>query len=147
MRVYLAGPLFTLAERRFMAHLRDLAGELPGVEPVWPGDLFTDEEVAALGNNAKSRLFAGCRDALESCDLIVAVLDGPGVDDGTAWELGYAHARGLPAWGLRTDCRNAGETASSLVNCMIECACQAIHRDLGALLAALARQASRGAGA
>ena len=37
MRVYLAGPLFTLAERRFMAHLRDLAGELPGVEAVWDG--------------------------------------------------------------------------------------------------------------
>ena len=147
MRVYLAGPLFTLAERRFMVHLRDLAGEIPGVEPVWPGDLFTDEDVAAWGINAKSRLFAGCRDALEGCDLVVAVLDGPGVDDGTAWELGYAYARGLPAWGLRTDCRNAGETAGSLVNCMIECACQAIHRDLDALLAALARRAAGEAGA
>lgn len=40
MRVYLAGPLFALAERRFMAHLRDLAGELPRVEPVWPSDLL-----------------------------------------------------------------------------------------------------------
>ena len=147
MRVYLAGPLFALAERRFMARLRDLAGELPGVEPVWPGDLFTDEELAALGADAKSRLFAGCRDALDGCDLIVAVLDGPAVDDGTAWELGYAYARGLPAWGLRTDCRNAGETAGSLVNCMIECACQAIHRDLDVLLAALGRRASEGAGA
>ena len=140
MRVYLAGPLFTLAERRFMAHLRDLAGELPGVEPVWPGDLFTDEELASLGEAAKHHIFRGCVDALEGCGLVVAVLDGPAVDDGTAWEVGYAYARGLPSWGLRTDFRNAGDTGQSLVNCMIECACQAIHRDLDALLVALARR-------
>ena len=147
MRVYLAGPLFTLAERRFMAWLRDLAGEISGVEAVWPGDLFPAGELAGLGEAAKHHIFKGCVAALESCDLIVAVLDGPAVDDGTAWEVGYAYARGLPAWGLRTDFRNAGDTDRSLVNCMIECACQAIHRDLDALLAALARRASGGGGA
>jgi len=140
MRVYLAGPLFTLAERRFMASLRDLAGELPGVEPVWPGDLFPAEELASLGEAAKQHIFQGCVDALDGCDLVVAVLDGPAVDDGTAWEVGYAYARGLPAWGLRTDFRNAGDTGQSLVNCMIECACEAIHRDVDALLAALSRR-------
>ena len=142
MRVYLAGPLFTLAERRFMAHLRDLAGELPGVEAVWPGDLFPAEELAGLGEAAKHHIFQGCVEALEGCDLIVAVLDGPAVDDGTAWEVGYAYARGLPAWGLRTDFRNAGDTDRSLVNCMIECACQAIYRDVGGLLPALASRAA-----
>lgn len=142
MRVYLAGPLFTLAERWFMAHLRDLAGALRGVEAVWPGDLFPAEALAALGEAAKHHIFKGCVDALDGCDLVVAVLDGPAVDDGTAWEVGYAYARGLPAWGLRTDFRNAGDTDRSLVNCMIECACQAIHRDLDALVAALARRAA-----
>ena len=141
MRVYLAGPLFTLAERRFMAHLRDLAGEIPGVEAVWPGDLFAAKELADLGDAAKRHIFQGCRAALEDCGLVVAVLDGPAVDDGTAWEVGYAYARGLPVWGLRTDFRNAGDTDGSLVNCMIECACEAIHRDVDALLAALNRRA------
>jgi nucleoside 2-deoxyribosyltransferase len=142
MRVYLAGPLFTLAERRFMAHLRDLAGALPGVEPVWPGDLFPAEELAGLGEAAKHHIFNGCVEALDGCDLVVAVLDGPAVDDGTAWEVGYAYARGLPSWGLRTDFRNAGDTGQSLVNCMIECACQTIHRDIEGLLADLARRAA-----
>jgi nucleoside 2-deoxyribosyltransferase len=36
---------------------------------------------------------------------MVAILDGSQVDDGTAWEIGYAYARGLPVWGLRTDFR------------------------------------------
>ena len=144
MRVYLAGPLFTLAERRFMAHLRDLAGALPGVSPLWPGDLFVDDDLAGLGPAAKEHIFQGCLTALVGCDLVLAVLDGPSVDDGTAWEAGYAYARGLPVWGLRTDFRSAGDTAQSLVNCMIECSCAPIFRDVEALLAALARHGHPG---
>uniref|UniRef100_I2Q6D8 Nucleoside 2-deoxyribosyltransferase n=1 Tax=Desulfovibrio sp. U5L TaxID=596152 RepID=I2Q6D8_9BACT len=142
MRVYLAGPLFTLAERRFMAHLRDLAGALPGVAAAWPGDFFADHDLAALGAGAKEHIFAGCVAGLLASDLVVAVLDGPQVDDGTAWEVGYAYARGIPAWGLRTDFRVAGDTAHSLVNCMVECSCAKTFRDVDFLLAALAAFAS-----
>jgi len=141
MRVYLAGPLFTLAERRFMAHLRDLVGGVPGVAALWPGDLFVDDDLAGMGQAAKDHIFAGCVKELVASDLVLAVLDGPSVDDGTAWEVGYAYARGLPAWGLRTDFRSAGDTAQSLVNCMIECSCQAVFRDVEAVLAALAERA------
>ncbi|OLN24469.1 nucleoside 2-deoxyribosyltransferase [Desulfovibrio sp. DV] len=141
MRVYLAGPLFTLAERRFMAHLRDLAAALPGVSPLWPGDLFVNDDLAGLGQTAKTHIFRGCLSALDGCDLVAAVLDGPAVDDGTAWEAGYAYARGIPVWGLRTDFRSAGDTTHSLVNCMIECSCTEIFRDVEALLAALGRRA------
>lgn len=138
MRVYLAGPLFTMAERRFMAHLRDLVGALPGVAPLWPGDLFVADDLTGMGQAAKRHIFQGCVAALDGCDLVAAVLDGPAVDDGTAWEAGYAYARGLPVWGLRTDFRSAGDTAHSLVNCMIECSCAEIFRDVEGLLAALA---------
>jgi nucleoside 2-deoxyribosyltransferase len=48
------------------------------------------------------------------------LLDGQQVDDGTAWEIGYAYARGIPVYGLRTDVRHAGETPYSHVNSMIE---------------------------
>lgn len=138
MRVYLAGPLFTLAERRFMAHLRDLAGALPGVIAAWPGDFFADQDLAALGPGAKEHIFRGCQAGLDASDLVAAVLDGPQVDDGTAWEVGYAYARGIPVWGLRTDFRMAGDTSHSLVNCMVECSCAKTFRDVEALLQALA---------
>jgi nucleoside 2-deoxyribosyltransferase len=146
MRVYLAGPLFTLAERRFMAHLRDLAGALPGVFALWPGDLFVNDDLAAMGPAAKEHIFRGCLDGLCGSDLVAAVLDGPQVDDGTAWEIGYAHARGLPVWGLRTDFRVAGDTSHSLVNCMIECACARTFRDVDGLLRALAGWPGHGPG-
>jgi nucleoside 2-deoxyribosyltransferase len=139
MRVYLAGPLFTMAERRFMAQLRDLVGALPGVDALWPADLFVDDDLAAMGDGAKTHIFCGCTTGLGGCDLVAAVLDGPQVDDGTAWEIGYAYARGIPVWGLRTDFRVAGDTPHSLVNCMIECSCQRIFRDVDALIEALTR--------
>ncbi|MHC1713715.1 MAG: nucleoside 2-deoxyribosyltransferase [Solidesulfovibrio sp.] len=144
MRVYLAGPLFTMAERRFMAHLRDLAGDLSGVVALWPGDFFANDDLLAMGPNAKEHIFRGCAAGLEGCDLVAAVLDGTQVDDGTAWEIGYAFARGIPVWGLRTDFRGGGDTPHSLVNCMIECSCDKIFRDVEGLLAAMALFSAEG---
>ncbi len=147
MRVYLAGPLFSQAERRFMAHLRDRVAALPGVAALWPGDLFADDDLEAMGPEAKAHIFRGCVEGLAGCDLVAAVLDGPQVDDGTAWEVGFAHARGMPAWGLRTDFRVAGDTAHSLVNCMIECSLERTFRDIEPLLDALAARAAASGGA
>ena len=75
-----------------------------------------------------------CRDALDGCDVVVALLDGTQVDDGTAWEIGYAHARGKVVVGIRTDFRQAGDTRYSVVNAMIEGSCKAIVRDVDELL-------------
>lgn len=143
MRVYLAGPLFNVAERRFLAALRDDLEALPGVRALWPGDFFKDVDLDALGEAAKTHIFQGCLAGLTGCDLVVAWLDGTQVDDGTAWELGHAYARGLPVWGLRTDFRRAGDTAHSLVNCMIECSCARLFGTTDALLAAVGRRADR----
>lgn len=49
---------------------------------------------------------------------MVAVLDGADVDSGTAWEIGYAYAKGKPVLGLRTDFRTLGIEGN--VNLMIE---------------------------
>jgi nucleoside 2-deoxyribosyltransferase len=149
MRVYLAGPLFTVAERRFLASLRDSLGALPGVDVLWPGDLFADAKLERLGDGAKAHIFRSCLSGLADCDLVVAWLDGPQVDDGTAWELGHAFARGMPALGLRTDFRRAGETAHSLVNCMIECSCDKIFNDIDLLsdeVALVSREGPRNRG-
>lgn len=144
MRIYLAGPLFTLAERRFLAALRDDLNALPGVRAAWPGDFFAAADLEALGPGAKAHIFRGCLAGLAGSDLVVAWLDGPQVDDGTAWELGHAHAMGRPALGLRTDFRRAGDTAHSLVNCMIECSCQKIFSDYDMLLEEVGRLALAG---
>jgi nucleoside 2-deoxyribosyltransferase len=51
----------------------------------------------------------------------VAVCDGPQVDDGTAWEIGYAYGRGRQVFGLRTDTR-VSQQVDERVNLMVlEC--------------------------
>jgi len=135
--IYLAGPLFTHGERAYLSSLRDRLRLIPGVTVTWPGDLFNDAHLASLGPQAKLHIFEGCRDAIHAATHVVALLDGTQVDDGTAWEIGYAYARGLPIWGLRTDFRQAGDTAHSVANAMIECSCARIFRSADELLAAL----------
>lgn len=138
MHIYLAGPLFTHAELAYLAALRDqLRQVIPSVTVTWPGDLFDSDHLASLGPAAKQHIFEGCRDAIHAATHVVALLDGTQVDDGTAWEIGYAYARGLPIIGLRTDFRQAGDTPHSVANAMIECSCGRIFGSAKELMAGL----------
>lgn len=130
-RVYLAGPLFSEAERAFNRSVRDLlathlfrvylpqeAAEVPGREPDADGAIYATH-VAALGDT----------------DIVVAVCDGPDADSGTAWEMGYATARGIPVIALRTDTRRF--SAGRRLNLMLERSAAAVITDPAMLPAAL----------
>lgn len=136
--IYLAGPLFTQAEQ---AWLRAVKEELVrgGHEVCWPFELFKEGQIEGWGPTAPRRIMERCRAALDEAALVVAWLDGPLVDDGTAWEIGYAHAKGKPVHGIRTDFRQAGDTSHSVVNAMIEASCLSISRSISELLLALRR--------
>jgi len=86
VRVYLAGPLFTPYERSF---IDECAGRLraDGIEVFVP-----HENVLAAGNTAAATIFAKDWKGLADADAVVAVLDGPMVDDGTACEIGIFYA-------------------------------------------------------
>lgn len=137
MRIYLAGPLFTEAEQNWhRAFKKEL--EEAGYQVVWPYELLDQEEVARLGANAHLHIFQEDKRALEGSDIVVALLDGPQVDDGTAWEIGYAYALEKPVFGIRTDFRNGGDTADCPANAMIAASCVLIATSRAQLLAALA---------
>ena len=74
------------------------------------------EEINALGVSAKHEIFNRYKPHLEDSDLVIAVLDGSQVDDGTAWKIGYYHTlkRGKVI-GIRTDFRRAGESKRAMV--------------------------------
>jgi nucleoside 2-deoxyribosyltransferase len=70
-------------------------------------------------------------------DIVIAILDGSQVDDGTAGEIGYFYARKFPEQkiiGIRTDFRRAGESRGAVVNAMIEGSCDRIVRTREELL-------------
>lgn len=120
-RVYVAGPLFTPQERTALEAIESILRGL-GQETFLPHrelpvqDWKTDEEAA----RAHAFLLKG----IESCDAVVAVLDGPDVDAGTCVELGYAKALRRPILGLRSDVRRANERNG--INLMAFGACQRI---------------------
>jgi nucleoside 2-deoxyribosyltransferase len=124
LRCYVASPLgFSEAGRHYytgvlLPALREI------VEPVDPWALVSDAELAEAARTGGERALAaeiGRRntEALGSCELLVAVLDGQEVDAGTAAEIGYASALGLLCLGLRTDHRETGE-AGATVNLQLE---------------------------
>lgn len=117
--IYQAGPVFSEAEQSFHRYLTLLL-ERADYTVIWPGDLLTTEEITEAGADGSRLIFESCRKALDGSDCVVALLDGPQVDDGTAWEIGYAHAKGLPVYGIRTDFRQAGDTPYNNVNSMIQ---------------------------
>ncbi|MFW5735092.1 MAG: nucleoside 2-deoxyribosyltransferase [Oceanidesulfovibrio sp.] len=143
LNIYQAGPLFTEADqdwhRKAKAAMEQaLAAESILAQIAWPGEFFSAEEIRAWGPMAKYHIFNRCMEDLRNADIVVALLDGVQVDDGTAFEMGAFHAleKG-PILGVRTDFRNAGDTDDSCVNVMLECSCKHIYRSLDALVSGL----------
>ena len=123
-RCYVASALgFTHAGAHYYEHVY-LPALRTVVTPVDPWSLSTAQEVAEARAAQRERDFAleiGARnaDAIRTCTLLVAHLDGQEVDAGTAAEVGYASALGLRCFGLRTDLRESGEPGVS-VNLQVE---------------------------
>jgi nucleoside 2-deoxyribosyltransferase len=111
-------------------------------EIIFPYDLITQEEIDLLGAKANLEIFSRCKSHLDDADIVIALLDGSQVDDGTAWEIGYFFARKSPEQkitGIRTDFRRAGESEGAVVNPMIECLCDMIVRSREELMGTVSR--------
>ena len=110
-KIYLAGPLFSHAEQGFNAELaRFLEGH--GFEVWLPQEHEPRDKTAAA-------IFAMDVEAIDWADMVVACMDGPDPDSGTAWECGYAYAKGKPIVCYRTDFRIAGDTEGAPYNLML----------------------------
>ena len=111
-KIYLAGPLFTLAEQGFNAGLARFL-ESEGYE-VW-----LPQEHEPRSQTARS-IFDMDVGGIDWADMVVACMDGPDPDSGTAWECGYAYAKGKPIVCYRTDFRVSGDTTSAPYNLMLD---------------------------
>lgn len=119
------------------------------IEPVDPWAMTTAHELAQARRDGRQRELAlaiGRRnaEAIRSCTLLAALLDGQEIDSGTAAEVGYGAALGLRCFGLRTDLRQHGEEGVA-VNLQLEALIVesggAVVGSLAELVAALAAAA------
>jgi nucleoside 2-deoxyribosyltransferase len=142
VKIYFAGPLFTPYERGF---IDECAARLRGEG----FDVFVPHEhELAQTDTTPAWIFEKDMQGLGPADAVLALLDGPMIDDGTACEIGifYALQQSDPAKkgvvGLLTDLRGTrGE--SNGVNLFVEGCIEAsggeIVHDLDAAIAILRR--------
>ncbi|NPA06047.1 MAG: nucleoside 2-deoxyribosyltransferase [Chloroflexi bacterium] len=130
LHIYVAGPLFTPAQRAFLERIDSICRDL-GFTTYLP---HRDAGVFDREGDARP-IFEGDLRALNAADAVVAVLDGCDVDSGTAWEMGYAYALGRPIIGYVSDVRIA--RPAQQINPMIYHSLRALVRDDAALRAAL----------
>jgi nucleoside 2-deoxyribosyltransferase len=113
MMIYLAGPVFTLAERLFN---EELAGKLerlcPSLHVFLPQRCDKDFQDSS---DRSRKIFACLMGALDNCDAVVAILDGADTDSGTSFETGYARGRGKRVIGVRTDFRSSKDHGLNLM--------------------------------
>ena len=128
-RAYIAGPLFDEGERWFIEKVESMVAEA-GFETFLP---HRDNPPKTQGNIAE--IFANDRNGIDTCDVVVANLNGITTDDGTAWELGYAFAHGKYLIGLHTDWRSRFQ--HEVINLMMQCSLNELVRSLEELEASL----------
>ncbi len=100
-RVYLAGPDVFLADPLALAGRKKALCAAYGFEGVFPLDKTLD--LSGLSPRRMGLAISlGNEKLMDGCDLVVAQMTpfrGPGMDGGTAFEMGYMRAQGKPVLG------------------------------------------------
>jgi nucleoside 2-deoxyribosyltransferase len=97
MKAYLAGPLWKEQDRAYLEQIDALCKEL-GYETYLP-----HRDIGVYQQGDSNKFFVKNRDMVDWADVIVAVLDWKYIGSGTAWEIGYAHAKKVPVIGIVED--------------------------------------------
>jgi len=133
-RLYLAGPLFSEAELTYNKYLKEILS--PYFEVYLPqedgGLMVKMVEDGIPIDTAAQKVFIGDMRAIKECDLLLIILDGRSVDEGAAFELGFAFAIGRQCIGLQTDMRRLLPLGN---NPMLSCALNQTFQSVDELLA------------
>ncbi len=113
--VYLAGPeVFFPDVAQVAARLKALCAA-QGLDGLFPTDA---ERPTTAGVSLARAIYRGNVDLIDRSDAVVADISpfrGAGMDPGTAWEIGYAVARGLPVFAWSHDHRPYAERVGPTV--------------------------------
>jgi len=104
--VYVAGPLFSQAERDYLEKMVDCLAEAAHLSPT-EHFFLPHRDGGELGKGpTRTQIFNLDINTLKHAEIVVALLDGQDVDSGTCIELGVAHVSGKKIFGIITDFRS-----------------------------------------
>ncbi len=144
---YLASPLgfsevgMKFYQETFKPAITKIGFEILDPWELTPAELINSVQSLPYGQERKdkwssvnSAIGSNNRQAIEKCDLIIAVLDGSDVDSGTAAEIGYGAALKKKTFGYRGDYRLSKENDGGTVNLQVE---YFIHHNGGEIVTSL----------
>ena len=104
--VYIAGPLFSQAEREFLEKMIGCLAQISHLDPI-KNFFLPHRDGGELGKGpTRTQIFNLDINTLKQAQIVVALLDGPDVDSGTCIELGVAYSLGKKIFGIITDFRS-----------------------------------------
>lgn len=111
MKIYMAGPLFTIAKHEFNAKLKALLC-------AYGHEVYMIQDDKDVDTNDSHELFWACVNGVKYCDVVVANMDQPDPYSGTCFECGFAFEK-KPIVIYRTDFRKSGDAGGGMVNLML----------------------------
>lgn len=111
MKVYIAGPLFVKEARKILEKIDKLCKEL-GLDTYLP---HRDTGIYQKGDSIL--FFKKNRDMINECEIMIAYFDWKGISSGTAWEIGYAHAKKKVIIGIVEDMHTVKEFDRLCIMC------------------------------
>ena len=95
--IYIAGPFFTDRERALLKKvIHRIKEAYPNEELFIPMEHFIPNGENLSNNEWAEAVFKMDVEALNKCNRVIAAYSGLYSDTGTAWEIGYAYAKGIP---------------------------------------------------
>jgi nucleoside 2-deoxyribosyltransferase len=132
VRLYLASPLgFADSTKAFLVELNTLL-QSSGHAVFDPWSQLPHEALESAKREtdypmrlnkfrqANAHIAGRNEEAIRSCEVVLAVLDGVDVDSGTASEIGFGYGVRKTVYGLRTDRRQTGDNEGAIVNLQVE---------------------------
>ena len=97
--IYIAGPLFSEAQREFLEKIDSICGKLKFKT------FLPHRDAGICDGKNEDEVFKRDLEALDKCSLVVANITLSEADAGTCWEIGYSYAKNIPIMGLIDDIR------------------------------------------
>lgn len=94
--IYVAGPFFTDEQRRLLNHMIEHLRKTQTEELFIPMEHFIENGDKMSNQEWAQKVFEMDVQAINNCSQVVAMYLGHYSDTGTAWEIGYAYAKGIP---------------------------------------------------
>lgn len=112
MKVYIAGLLWEEKDRKKLEEINKVCERL-GFSTYLP---HRDAGIYEKGDSKS--IFTRNKDEIDGCDFMVALLDWKDIGSGTAWDVGYAYAKGKKIIGIVEDLKSVNKEFRTCVMCV-----------------------------